>query len=661
MKKYLNPNIFFKLNLIVVIFSLTQPGSKACSITTTVLMNATQGTIYSQMLGQTGMISPTWQLIGGSTLPTGLNLNTNTGEITGTPTGVGDFFFNIQASEGACITTMEFTLTILPDPLLCCWDELSKVKSSNTGQANRFGSSVDISGDYAIAGSPNEPFGGFSIIIDPLTGLPKVVLTGLRGAAYIMKNDGTAWSEEIRLQASDTEDLDFFGTSVSISGNYAIVGAPGEDTGFEDAGAAYLFERNNSGIWTEVSKIQASDLGQNYEFGRSVSISGNYIAISSPGWDFTNNPSDPSFFDGQQTGATYIYERDIVTGLWLEVAILTLNPLVRWVNAGASIAISGDYLVVGVPMDDAGVGLADAGSIYIYERDALGNWNQISKHFASDPESQADFGASVDISGTQIIVGTPGKDESGIDAGVAYIFERNSIGVWSETTKITAFDEIANANFGSSVSISGDQVFIGAENRTEAGNVGAGAGYAYKKTGGSWLSEDKIVASDASSASSLGSAVAISGDNVIMGSERETPAMNANGASYFYKLEELAPLPIELLNFDVKRINKEEILLIWQTATEKNNLGFEIEQSEDGINFYPVRFVKGQGNSINLYNYQSVINNPNSAYYRLRQIDFDGSSYKSSIIFVAKEKEEDIFYIYPNPAKIILVCIPQKI
>jgi hypothetical protein len=153
------------------------------------------------------------------------------------------------------------------------WVEEAQLSASDASSFDYFGSSVSISGDYAIIGASGaDDYGEKS------------------GAAYVFRRDGTSWVEEARLTPSDGAAYGWFGSSVSISGDYAIVGAWGLE-------AAYLYKR--SGIdWIEHAKLSASDGHENNKFGYSVSISGNH-AIVGAYFDINQN--------GWEAGAAYIY------------------------------------------------------------------------------------------------------------------------------------------------------------------------------------------------------------------------------------------------------------------------------------------------------------------------------------------------------------------
>ncbi|TAE07903.1 MAG: T9SS C-terminal target domain-containing protein, partial [Bacteroidetes bacterium] len=116
-----------------------------------------------------------------------------------------------------------------------------------------------------------------------------------------------------------------------------------------------------------------------------------------------------------------------------------------------------------------------------------------------------------------------------------------------------------------------------------------------------------------------------------------------------------SPLPITLLGLKGARVEglrgemTEEVRLEWATASEINNKGFEVEMSADGLAYQKRAFVEGKGNSSTVSSYQSVVNNPSDSYYRLKQIDFDGTFSYSPVVFVAGMAGKDFVIVYPNP------------
>ena len=127
---------------------------------------------------------------------------------------------------------------------------------------------------------------------------------------------------------------------------------------------------------------------------------------------------------------------------------------------GHSVAISGDWIVVGAPEDNENG--ARAGAAYVYARNATGGWDEAAKLLASDGEGDESFGHSVGISGDQIVVGAYYDRPVGEPTGAVYVYERNGAGAWIETAKLLASDRTSVDFFGWSVATSGDRILVGA-------------------------------------------------------------------------------------------------------------------------------------------------------------------------------------------------------
>ena len=318
---------------------------------------------------------------------------------------------NIQNNNSVIVQTDEDT----------GWIELDKIIASD-GQMNEwFGYSVLIDGDYAIMGAPGD--------------------NSYKGSAYIFKRDGASWTQQAKLLASDGAYDDEFGYSVSINGDYAIIGASYDnDNGF-CSGSAYIFKRDGTS-WTQQAKLLASDGIPYDEFGISVSIDGDYAIIGADGHmkDFLN-------------GSAYIFKRDGTN--WNEEAKLLASDGEEDDEFGYSVSINGDYAIIGAPCDNI-----YKGSAYIFKRDGT-NWNEEAKLLASDGAPEDCFGDSVSINGDYAIIGADGDDDNGECSGSAYIFKRDGTS-WNEEAKLLASDGALWDAFGASVSINGDYAIIGA-------------------------------------------------------------------------------------------------------------------------------------------------------------------------------------------------------
>ena len=348
---------------------------------------------------------------------------------------------------------------------------------------------------------------------------------GNAGASYVYERDGFGvWQEVQKLVASDAQAGDEFGYSVSISGDRAVVGARLEDPGVTNAGAAYVYERDGAGVWQEVQKLVASDAQVGDLFGTSVSISGDRLVVGAEGEDAGGTDN---------AGAAYVYERD-GAGVWQEVQKLVASDAQVDDLFGTSVSISGDRLVVGARGE--GAGGTGAGAAYVYERDGVGIWQEVQKLVASDAQAFDFFGESVSISGDRLVVGAYAEDAGGSNAGAAYVYERDGAGVWQEVQKLVASDAQPDDFFGWSVSISGDRAVVGAM-LEDAGGTNAGAAYVYERDGaGVWQEVQKLVASDAQADDRFGWSVSVSGDRAFVGAVLEDAGGSLAGAAYVYEV-----------------------------------------------------------------------------------------------------------------------------
>jgi len=391
--------------------------------------------------------------------------------------------------------------------------EQQKIQASDKQADDFFGFSVSISGDgnTAIVGAQGEDTGGSSA-----------------GSAYIFTRSGGVWTQQQKLLSSDIQGGDYFGYSVSISsdGNTAIVGAYLEDTGGTSAGAAYIFTRSG-GIWTQQQKLLSSDIQGSDYFGFSVSISGDgNTAIVGAYLEDTG---------ALNAGAAYIFTRS--GGVWSQQQKIQASDKQADDRFGYSVSISGDgnTAIVGSRYEDTGA--TDAGASYIFTRSG-GIWTEQQKIIASDAEAGDWFGFSVSISGdgNTAIVGAYGEDTGGTYAGAAYIFTRSG-GVWTQQQKIQASDQQGDDYFGYSVSISGDgNTAIVSALYEDTGSTNAGAAYIFTRSGGVWTEQQKIQSSDIQANDFFGYSVSISsdGNTAIVGAHNEDTGGTDAGAAYIF-------------------------------------------------------------------------------------------------------------------------------
>jgi hypothetical protein len=274
------------------------------------------------------------------------------------------------------------------------------------------------------------------------------------------------WTQQAKLVASDAADEDWFGYSVALDGDTAVVGAHQVDLpGKADAGAAYVFVRSGS-VWSPQTKLAALDGVASDYFGRSVAISGETAVIGANGADLPGKDS---------AGAAYVFVR---TGsVWTPQARLSASDAAAFDNLGFSVAVDMDTALVGSIFDDHAGG-SNAGSAYVFFR-AGGAWSQQAKLTASDAASSDSFGRAVALAGDVAVVGANQDDHAGgSNAGSAYLFSRTG-GSWTQRAKATASDSASSDFFGSSVAMDGTTVVIGAASDDHAGGNDAGSGYLF--------------------------------------------------------------------------------------------------------------------------------------------------------------------------------------
>ena len=325
------------------------------------------------------------------------------------------------------LTICAITLQALTEPAYAQISEF-KITASDGAADDLFGLSVSISGDYAVVGA----------VLDDDNG-------DQSGSAYMFKRTGTNWTQEAKLLPSDGAADDLFGVSVSISGDYTVVGAWLDDDNGDQSGSAYIFKRIGTS-WVQEAKLLASDGATNDQFGWSVSISGDYAILGARGDDDNGNNS----------GSAYVFKR---TGTsWVHEAKLLPFSGAAFDDFGVSVSILDDYVIVGAMEDN--LNRDRSGSAYVFKRTGT-SWQQEAKLLASDGADRDLFGVSVSISGDYAVVGAHYNDINGDRSGSAYVFKRAGTS-WAQEAILLPSDGEGGDLFGLSVSISGDFAVVGA-------------------------------------------------------------------------------------------------------------------------------------------------------------------------------------------------------
>jgi hypothetical protein len=397
----------------------------------------------------------------------------------------------------------------LPDECaICAGAETAKVLAVDGAQGDQFGYALaadGAGGDRALVGA--------SLKDGPATDT---------GVAYVLRPAGADWVEEVRLQATDADEKDYFGCAVSLWADVVVVGAYGDDGGGADHGAAYVF-RLIGEDWVEQAKLVADDGSTGAKFGTAVAVAGDVAVVGAHGDDEA----------GTDAGAVYVFRWS--GSAWLPEAKLTPPDAVAGDNFGYAVAAVGDVIVVGAYGDDEPG--TDAGAAYVFRYDG-GQWALATRLEAADVVANDRYGCSVAVADgppLRVVVGAMRADEGGNAAGAAYVFVADGE-TWLEETKLLPVEIQAGALLGHAVTISAGppwKVLAGAYADSVHGAL-SGAAYLFWNEGAGWFNVGRLDAVT-DPFDSFGYAVAVVGDTALVGAYGDDDTASAGGAVYAFR------------------------------------------------------------------------------------------------------------------------------
>jgi hypothetical protein len=402
------------------------------------------------------------------------------------------------------------------------------------------------------------------------------------GARYPVVVD--PWIQQAELTASDGVAVDWFGNSVAVDGSTVVVGAPDHpwsSLSGTGPGAVYVFVESG-GTWSQQAELTASDGAAHDFFGGSVALSSGTAVVGAPGRTVGSNVSQGAAYVFVQSGGTWSQQAELTAsdgtaqdyfggsvavngttvvvgarchpgldfcaespgpgaayvfvqsgGTWTQQAELTASDKAGGDEFGYSVAVSGSTVVVGAS-DHPASGLGDfgPGAAYVFV-DSGGTWSQQAELTASDGAPNDFFGGSVAVSGGTLVVGAQGCPPCGTP-GSAYVFVEGS-GTWSQQAELTAPDIGPYDYFGASVSISGSTAAVGAFNHTVGSNDGQGEVYVFVQNGTTWSQQAELTASDGAAVDQFGYSVAVSGTTAAVGAVFKNVGSNTQqGAAYVF-------------------------------------------------------------------------------------------------------------------------------
>ena len=275
--------------------------------------------------------------------------------------------------------------------------------------------------------------------------------------------------------------------------------------------------------------IQQAEL--NASGGAAGDYFGNSIAVS--GNTVVVGAPQHTVGSNSTQGAAYVFVQS--GGTWSGQAELTASDGGAFDEFGSSVAVNGSTVVVGAGWRTVGSNNSQ-GAVYVFVESG-GTWSQQAELTAPDGGAYNYFGRSVALSGSTIVVGAPGYPTTGsnVAQGAAYVFTQNGTN-WSQQAKLTASDGVAYDEFGFSVAVSGSTALLGAPCHPAVGLCGPGAAYVFVQSGGTWSQQGELAASDGVPQDEFGWSVALDASTAVVGAHLHTVGSNQNyqGAAYVF-------------------------------------------------------------------------------------------------------------------------------
>ena len=377
--------------------------------------------------------------------------------------------------------------------------QLQKVTAADGAAGDSFGVSVSVDGDTAVIGAYADDDKGTD-----------------SGSAYVFTRSGGTWSQQAKLTAADGAATDYFGLSVALDGDTALIGAQHDDDKGGNSGSAYVFTRSG-GTWSQQAKLTAADGATSDMFGSRVALDGNTALIGS----YSDDDK------GAESGSAYVFTRS--GGTWSQQAKFTASDGAATDWFGYSVSLDGDTALIGSRNDDDKG--ADSGSAYVFTRSG-GTWSQQAKFTAADGAAGDYFSFVLSLDGDTVLVGALQDDDKGSDSGSAYVFTRSG-GTWSQQAKLTAADGAAGDVFGYSVSLDGNTALIGAYQDDDKGND-SGSAYVFTRSGGTWGQQAKLTAADGAANDFFGISVSLDGGTALIGAYQDDDKGTGSGSVYFF-------------------------------------------------------------------------------------------------------------------------------
>ena len=462
------------------------------------------------------------------------------------------------------------------------------------------------------------------------------------------------WQQVGNTIVGDQND-DSFGVSVSLTGDgqtVAIGAYLGDNNNTKKSGYVRVY-RIIGQTWSPIGQTIYGDAA-NDQFGKALSFSGTgyMLAIGAAQKDLSTQPGYVKIYDLGGSASNY---------RWVTIGPnggkITGEAAGDQFGHSLSLSDNGNVLIVGAPFNDGpGKSKPDVGHARVFHYlgpNTTQGWTQIGSDIDGETVNDGS-GWSVDMAadGRIVAISSPNNPGTGSLQGHVRVYVRTESDLWAQLgPDIDGEQNNDKAGFAVALSGDGQRLAIGSIDKSVNGASSGQTRVFYRDANDLWKkvgsSINGLKAYDRSGASL---ALSYDGSYLAIGA-RQKAGTNVSGPGYARAFFLSAALPVELVNFTAS-LQAGAALLKWQTATESQNAGFDVQHSLTGYDWESLAFEAGAGDSQELLDYSYLHSNVPAGvnYYRLVQQDLDGTTSVSEVVSVYQPGVEDALTLFPNPA-----------
>ena len=349
------------------------------------------------------------------------------------------------------------------------------------------------------------------------------------------------YQENQRILSTEFKASHFFSAGMAVNNDYLMLGASFEDTDadglnpMEAAGAVYIYQKDESNHWAQSQKIVPLDREAVAGFGYNIRLDGDYAIIGAYQREYTTAAG----VSIDNAGTVYVFKYNSSTDVWEEVQKIITSDLDFDETLGDHIAIEGDVMVIGVNRQDTDTNgefyLPQAGAAYVFERNTNGVWVEMQKLTQLDRLYGDQFGNAVAIDNNIVYIGSFAKEYT--NQGAVYTFKKNANNVWEQQQKIVSPEIADNQLFGYTIAVHQNSMAISAArgytviNETTMPDTGAVYMFEYSDQN-EWAFTEKIQNINSETNDAFGESLALNDSFLLITSRYESSDENGENELY---------------------------------------------------------------------------------------------------------------------------------